>query len=187
MSLKKAGISTVRTACLAGMLFLFWGCSNDQKAVEALAQSFDGAVVEQRGFRAAVSQGGRQQFTVRAKRMEQFTKAEVPYVRYYDVVVQMKKTPGKRGAWMKAEQVVQRPGQQVWLADGRVVVQNQDGNRLETESIVWDAQTGRIFGERAVRLTASSQILTGTGFEADDRLETYTLFNAAGQMDSNNK
>lgn len=166
------------------MLFLFSACSNDRKAVQALGESFEGSAFEQRGFRATVSQNGEQQFIVHARSMEQFTRSEVPYVRYRDVVVQLRKSSKKKGAWMKAEQVVQRPGQQVWQAEGRVVIQNQDGNRLETESVVWDAQTGRIFGERAVRLTTPSQLLSGSGFEADDRLETYTLFNAQGQTAS---
>lgn len=164
------------------MLFPFWGCSNDKKAVDALGQTFNGAVVEQRGFRAAVSHGGKSQFTVRARRMEQFTKAEVPTVVYHDVLVQMRPAAHKKGAWMKAQTISQRPGQQMWQARGRVVVQNQNGNRLETESVQWDAQTGRIFGEQTVRLATQGQVLVGTGFEADDRLETYTLFNAMGSV-----
>ena len=169
------------------MLFPFWGCSNDKKAVDALGQTFNGAVVEQRGFRAAVSQSGKSQFTVRAQRMEQFSKAEVPVVIYHEVLVQMRPSQKKKGAWMKAQTISQRPGQQVWLAQGRVVVQNQNGNRLETESVQWDAQTGRIFGEQSVRLVTSGQVLVGTGFEADDRLETYTLFNETGSLDSGKK
>ncbi len=119
--------------------------------------------------------------------MEQFSKAEVPIVVYHEVLVQMRPSQKKKGAWMKAQTISQRPGQQVWQAQGRVVVQNQNGNRLETESVQWDAQTGRIFGEQSVRLVTPGQVLVGTGFEADDRLETYTLFNATGSMGSGNK
>jgi hypothetical protein len=73
------------------------------------------------------------------------------------------------------------------LADGRmtatgnVVVQTEDGARLETESLYWDRQSKKIRSEEFVRIThrGDPEVLTGRGLTTDPDLELVHIENSS--------
>jgi len=56
--------------------------------------------------------------------------------------------------------------EQVIVRDS-VVWQSTEGDRLDTEELVWEAQEERIFSDRFVRLRQGRQVITGIGFESN--------------------
>lgn len=63
----------------------------------------------------------------------------------------------------------------ILVAVGNVVVVTREGNRLETEKLVWNRITSRVRSDTLVRMTRGSDVLTGIGFESDPDLTTYSL------------
>jgi len=54
---------------------------------------------------------------------------------------------------------------------GRVVVTSADGTVLTTERLQWDERTGKIRSDTAVRVTKGTDVVTGSGMEADPDLK----------------
>jgi LPS export ABC transporter protein LptC len=61
---------------------------------------------------------------------------------------------------------------------GNVVVNTYDGKRLLTEEIHWDKNTDKISSPKFVKLTTrEGDVITGTGFEADNSLNRWKIMN----------
>jgi LPS export ABC transporter protein LptC len=60
-------------------------------------------------------------------------------------------------------------------ASGNVVVETDEGYRLETLSLTWIQKTGRIRTDDPIRLRKGRDLLTGTGFESDPSLRQYRI------------
>jgi len=56
------------------------------------------------------------------------------------------------------------------LAFGNVVVTSTDGKTLETDSLFWNNETGKIVTESFVKLTEGSDVVTGYGMECNPDL-----------------
>jgi LPS export ABC transporter protein LptC len=58
---------------------------------------------------------------------------------------------------------------------GNVVVVTDDSTRLETEYLWWDSNTDRIKTDAFVRITRGSDVITGWGLDADNRLKDFKI------------
>ncbi|MFM7023474.1 MAG: LPS export ABC transporter periplasmic protein LptC [Flavobacteriales bacterium] len=67
-------------------------------------------------------------------------------------------------------------------ARGNVVVFNKKGDKLNTEHLVWDANSRKIFTEEHVRITTADKIITGKGLISDETFTNYRVKNITGQI-----
>jgi LPS export ABC transporter protein LptC len=63
-----------------------------------------------------------------------------------------------------------------------VVVVNEKGEQLNTEHLVWDEQTRKIYTEAFVKITTASEVIFGEGLEANEDFSTYTIKNIKGTI-----
>ena len=68
-------------------------------------------------------------------------------------------------------------------ADGNVVVINEKGEQLNTEHLVWNAVTKKIYTDKFVKITTKDQIIWGDGLEANQDFSKYQIKNVKGQID----
>ena len=62
------------------------------------------------------------------------------------------------------------------FAKDSVVAFNQDGVKLETEELHWNNRTKKITTEKFVTITTKDEIIQGYGFESDQNLKNYEIF-----------
>lgn len=60
-------------------------------------------------------------------------------------------------------------------AKRNVVVINENGNRLETEHLIWDQRTRKIFTDQFVKVQSKKSVMFSDGFEADENFKKYTF------------
>ncbi len=58
-----------------------------------------------------------------------------------------------------------------------VVWKSTEGEKLETEELIWDEHTGKVYTKKFVVVTRPDEIIYGHGFEADQNF-TYSRINA---------
>ena len=122
-------------------------------------------------FETVYSDSGRIQLIMTAPLLEQFDNSESPYYEFKSgikiVFYDGQKDPvgsatSKYAKYTKAASL--------WELRDSVVVINEGGDRLETEVLYWDEPRDLIYSDRFVRITSEDQIVMGTGFESDPRL-----------------
>jgi len=70
----------------------------------------------------------------------------------------------------------------LWELRDSVVVRNDTGNILETELLYWDQEKDLIFTEKDVRITSTEQVVMGSGFESDSKLNRRVIKNITGSF-----
>ncbi len=61
-----------------------------------------------------------------------------------------------------------------------VVVINEKGERLDTERLIWNENTRKIYTDKFVRITTANEIIFGEGLEANQNFTNYKIFNIKG-------
>lgn len=69
-----------------------------------------------------------------------------------------------------------------WMAKNDVVVVNQKGEQLNTEKLLWDENTGKIYSDEFVKITTPDEIIMGKGFEANQDFSKYKIFKVTGNI-----
>lgn len=67
-----------------------------------------------------------------------------------------------------------------------VEVINAEGTKLETERLVWDETTKRIYTDAFVRITTATEIIMGKGMESNQDFSKYELKQVTGQIQLKN-
>nr|WP_256471387.1 LPS export ABC transporter periplasmic protein LptC [Solitalea agri] len=75
---------------------------------------------------------------------------------------------------------VRRPSEQKIEVRNNVVVVNKRGERLDTERLVWDESSRKIFSDKFVKITTVDKIIQGYGLEANEDLTNYKIKQMSG-------
>ena len=68
-------------------------------------------------------------------------------------------------------------------AKGNVIVINEKGEKLNTEHLIWNAFTKKIYTDAFVKITTKDQVIWGDGMEADQDFSEYQIKNVKGEID----
>jgi len=71
---------------------------------------------------------------------------------------------------------------ELWELRDSVVAVNEKGDILETELLYWSEGKERVWSDRFVQITGKEQIIRGTGFESDQRLERWKIKNVSATI-----
>lgn len=63
-----------------------------------------------------------------------------------------------------------------------VVVINVKGEKLNTEHIIWDSEKDLLYSEAKVKITTSSEVLFGVGFESNSQFTHYKIKHLTGSV-----
>jgi LPS export ABC transporter protein LptC len=63
-----------------------------------------------------------------------------------------------------------------------VVLSLKDNEQLNTEELIWDMNTKKIYTDEFVKLTSADKILFGDGFEADENFENRSIKKLRGEI-----
>lgn len=67
-----------------------------------------------------------------------------------------------------------------------VEVLNIKGEKLNTEELIWDQNTGRITTDKFVKITTKDQIIMGEGMESDQTFSDWEIKNVSGTINIQN-
>lgn len=61
-----------------------------------------------------------------------------------------------------------------------VHIRSQRGDQFDTELMYWDQKEEKIYSDRFIRIEQPDKILTGYGFESNQQMTEYQIFNNTG-------
>lgn len=137
-----------------------------------------------KNFSTQFNDSGKLQMIMSAPLMESYDNAEKPYsefkmgldVLYFD---------GKKDsvARISAKYARYTTKEKLWELKDSVVVSNFESNyKIETEQLFWDQEKDLLYNDRFLRFTSEDQIVNGTGFESDSRLNKRKIRNVSGPI-----
>jgi LPS export ABC transporter protein LptC len=122
-------------------------------------------------FETVYTDSGLIKLVLSAPLMEEYSHIESPYYEFKSgikvVFYEGKKDPAGS---VTAKYAKYTKSNSLWELRDSVVVINEGNDKLETEVLYWDQPKDLIYSDRFVKITNEDQIVMGTGFESDPRL-----------------
>lgn len=83
-------------------------------------------------------------------------------------------------AQIKCNAAIYYQNDELWELRNDVEAVNTNGEIINTELMFWDGKKQIIYSDQFIKITTDTEIITGYGFESDERLENYKIRNISG-------
>ena len=87
---------------------------------------------------------------------------------------------GKVEAQVKSRYAIYHKEDDLWKLQNDVEAVNFKDEVINTEQLYWDVDKKKIYSDEFIKITTDEEILTGYGFESDEKFENYTINNISG-------
>ncbi len=169
-------------------LLLYTACTNDMSEVMSLPRNKLSPSQIGDSVTMLYTDSAKLKIMVKANRMLLFDKnvGEPFTVLPKGVFVTFFDEDEKVSATLKAKYGVRYDISRRMEAKNEVEVVNKNGEKLETEKLVWDEAKKKIHTDAFVKITTASQIIMGNGMESNQDFTKYEIKKVTGQIHLNN-
>lgn len=163
---------------------LLVGCSNNVKEVQVVNDSLKNYPLnEQRKATIIYSDSGQKVLEIYAGLVQDYSNQDPSYVFFGDrIKVQFYSGKTLNSTVLEADSARQLKDDDLWAIGGNVILTNDKGEKMQTESLYWSKKEERLYSDAKVQLRTDGQLITGKGFETDQEFNTYRIFKMQGEI-----
>jgi LPS export ABC transporter protein LptC len=164
------------------LVLLFPSCGKEKPDVVEVEFNPDSTyTMRVTGVSDLISDSGVIRYKVIADEWLVYSKASEPYwlfpggfyVEKFDSLL-------NKDASIKADTAYYYNKKELWKLIGNVEVSNLKGEHFETELLFWDQKKERVYSDKYIRIEQEDKIITGIGFESNQNMTKYDVFNSQG-------
>lgn len=147
------------------------------------------ATLAVRDLHTMVTDSGFYKYEFETPELEQYDNVEEPYINF---PVGLKfKMFGESGTVQKSRircnNAKYYKEKSLWELNNDVEAVTEKGDILNTEQLFWDTKARKIYSEKFVKITTKNQVITGYGFESDEKLSKYEIKHPGGEIEVENE
>ncbi len=164
------------------MFILFPACSGkDKNVAEAITERDSLPMMRTLGVETLISDSGITRYKIIAEEWEIYDKKNPPYWSFEKgVYLEKFDTLFRIDASIKADTAYYFEKKKLWELRSNVHIRSLRGDRFDTELLYWDEKTQRIYSDKYIRIEQEDKIITGYGFESNQQLTEYQIYNNTG-------
>ncbi|MCD7815525.1 MAG: LPS export ABC transporter periplasmic protein LptC [Bacteroides sp.] len=176
-------IISITAAIWATVMFLFLpACGSKEKPMAAAVDKKDSLPdMKTTGVTTLISDSGTIRYKIITEEWLIYSQRNPPfwafekgiYLEKFDSIFHV-------DASIKADTAYYYEPKKLWELRGNVHIQNQQGDKFDTELLFWDQNKEKIYSDKYIRIEQIDKILTGYGFESNQQLTAYQIFNNTG-------
>ena len=83
-------------------------------------------------------------------------------------------------ASIKADTAYYYTKRELWELIGHVEVESLQGEHFETSRLFWNQKEEKVYSDEYIRIEQEDKIVTGIGFESNQNMTQYKIFNSQG-------
>lgn len=178
----KHSITTTPAVVVMLLLLLTIACNSEKKEIVEVA--FDPEktyTMRATEVNTLISDSGLTRYRVNAKEWLVYGKAKDPYWYFPEgVYVEKFDTLFQPEANVEADTAYYFSKRELWRLVGHVEVQNLEGEKFETSELFWNSKEDRVYSDKYIRIEQEDKIITGIGFESNQKMTQYKIFNSQG-------
>lgn len=165
---------------LVGMLF---SCEqNGMEKVKALSGKDEVPLRTTYGVKMTYADSGETDMKLFAEKMDHFEGRKGARIKFRQGFrVLFFESEDSIASELEAQKGTLYEGQSRMIARNDVVVRNSDGERLNTEKLVWDQDSGKVYSDKFVKITRSDGVIHGKGLVAEEDLSSYRIKEITGE------
>ncbi|MEP7170002.1 MAG: LPS export ABC transporter periplasmic protein LptC [Bacteroidota bacterium] len=170
---------------LALIAVIFYSCVNDKSKVDLVTKKINLPVETATDISVLYSDSAKVKAKLTAPLMNHFTAPksyfEMPKgvdLKFYDDTLNVIST-------LTANYAINREEENIMEARNNVVVVNKKGEMLNTEHLIWNQKTKKIYSNEFAKITTKDEIIYGNGFEANEDFTKYKINKVKGTLSAN--
>ncbi len=167
------------------MLLLFTvACSKEVKeVVDATYDPEKSYTMKATQVNTLISDSGITRYRIEAAEWVVFGKAKEPYWYFPEgIYVEKFDTLFHSEASIKADTAYYFDKKGLWHLIGNVEVESLQGEQFDTSELFWDQKKEKVYSDKYIRIQQKEQIITGVGFESNQNMTRYKIFNSQGEF-----
>ncbi len=162
---------------------------NSSKELEEVEAEQERASLAAYDLHSVVTDSGYYRYEFETPELQQYDNLEEPYVDFpYGLKFKMY---SERGTLLKTtircNNARYYKPRKLWELNHDVEAVTEKNEILNTEQLFWDTESRRIYSDKFVKITTQNQIITGIGFESDDRMSKYEIKRPGGEIEVESK
>ena len=167
---------------VAVMFILFPACSGQmKKTAPAIIEGDSLPTMRSTGVETLVSDSGMIRYKVITEEWLIYSKRNPPfwafekgvYLEKFDSLFHI-------DASIKADTAYYYETKKLWELRQNVHIRSQKGEKFDTDQLFWDQENKKIYSDKFIRIEGNDRILTGYGFESNQEMTEYRIFNNTG-------
>lgn len=175
----RKGITT--TVAVVVMLIFFGACEEKTEAVDLAFSPDSTYTMRATDVSTLISDSGITRYRLLADEWLVFSKAADPYWyfpsgMYVEKFDSLFNTEGS----VRADTAFYYTNRDEWVLIGNVRIANLQDEKFESERIYWDQKKKLIHSPEFIRIEQKDKIITGYGFESNQEMTRYKIFNPQG-------
>ena len=183
---KKASKASIAKALLALLLIIHSSCmQNTSEELHEVEEEIERASLSAYDLRTYVTDLGNYRYEFDTPELHQYDNVEEPYVdfpggltfRSYDNGGEVVKNK------IRCNNAKYYKSKNLWELNNDVEIVTEKGDVLNTEQMYWDTQEHTVYSEKFVKIQSKNQLITGLGFESDDRMSRYEIKHPGGEIE----
>lgn len=179
-------IYTILTAIAITASSCMRNSDKELKDVEEIEQS---ASLGMKDIHTCVTDSGFLKYEFEAPEMNQYDNVEEPYIDFPNgLKFRMYSDQGSVvKSRIRCNNAKYYKTTKIWELNYDVEATTAKNEILNTEQLFWDSQKHTIYSEKFVKITTQHQIITGIGFESDEKLSKYEIKRPGGEIELEDK
>ncbi len=175
----------ITVACWATVMFILSpSCSNkDENLAKSISKEDTIATMETLGVTTYISDSGLIRYKIVAEKWDVFDKKNPPYWAFErGIYLEKFDTLFHIDANIKADTAYYFNRKKLWELRSNVHLQNLQGDKFDTQLLFWDEEKQKIYSNKYIRIERAdqSEISGQYGFESNQQLTEYTIYNNSG-------
>lgn len=180
---------TISKALALLIVFILSSCfRNTAKEIHEVEEEQERASFIVQDLHTTITDSGYVKYDFETPELEQYDNVEDPYI---DFPVGLKfKMYSEHGQTLKTTVRCNNArffkDRNLWELNNDVEAVTQKGEILNTEQLFWDTKNHNIYSEKFVKISTQSQLITGYGFESDEKMSKYEIKRPGGEIEIKN-
>lgn len=168
--------------CATVMLLLLPSCDDKHKnLVDAIREQDSVPDMRTTGVTTFISDSGLIRYKIIASEWLIYSRVDSPYWAFKKgIYLEKFDTLFHIDASIKADTAYYYDQKRLWELRSNVHIRSQKGDKFDTQLLYWDQGKERIYSDRYIRIEQVDKVLTGYGFESNQQMTEYQIFNNTG-------
>lgn len=184
--IRVTNISSITTISMVVVMLLSFTVSCSKETKDVVNATYDpekSYTMKATQVNTLISDSGITRYRIEAAEWIVFGKAKEPYWYFPEgIYVEKFDTLFHSEASIKADTAYYFDKKGLWHLIGSVEVESLQGERFDTSELFWDQKKEKVYSEKYIRIQQEEQIITGVGFESNQNMTRYKIFNSQGEF-----
>lgn len=185
----KTNMQSITTALKAVVMLLlfsisFFSCQPEKKEVVNVSSDPEKSyTMKATKVNTLISDSGITRYRVKTKVWLTFGNAKEPYSYFPEgIYVEKFDSTFQTEASIQADTAYYFEKKSLWQLIGNVEVESLQGEQFSTSELFWDQKEEKVYSDKYIRVQQKEQIITGIGFESNQNMTRYRIFNSQGEF-----